>query len=610
MERLQLEFAAALRLLENEFLRMPLESIGDWRCWLAIFLQEPKALQVDSFVAALQRPQLQVNCVDCSSEGLPSLISSFSEYSSTILQSRIPALAQDLMMSEWLQDRIQHEMDWAPHQCRSSNKYDVGAARPSFEGFPRFNEESLDALSFFGVSGVWIAALSLSQDVVAQPEPSPTNVLQAELDFVPPSDASLLDWSQVGESTGWGSVADDALERVREVVSDMENTDDGIVRDALDNLLGDSNVITIDTGDLVFEQDGFRLSIDSVSVTGLDRITALDILRPMGKYTLGNTISIERATVDLQVSMGYTNDGSESRRQLQASKTLSLQVQLDQVDIDATVFAVFNVDRLRALPLGSFLLTGNILPCLLSSALDVQLPQLIVNVGSFTDVIVEGLDDDTDQAMRPFLDATLNAHRTTLEAAIPRVMQGALGGLASTAISDYVQEATCPSAIRSEGTGIVDLRELLLSPSKSVEYGGEGSSPYGNLFSTLLELVRDEVLAVDEATGLSKINEMLLRPLTEDQSGSEGKFVFEGELFDRGTKIDVGGLRANVRLRIADVFVSTIDTFGEPLVLLENVLSEPHQVNNSAILAEEKPLDLGVRFLVELVGDGKLLSTR
>jgi len=604
--RLNVEGDLVLRLDGTTLSTFPLRDLLEMECWLASFVQEPGALQVESFGATLQGLDFRAECVACSSQGallLPSLVDSFSEHSSVLLQDRIPSLAQDLLTSEWLQERIQHRLDQAPAQCRFADAYDADAMRSALEGgFPQFNQESLDTMVYMGISGLWMAVLLFAQDVVAQrPDVTLTDVLQPERAFVPPRDTTLLDWSDVGESTGLGSLADDALDRVREFAADL-NGDDDIVRDALDNLLGDTNTITVDTDGLAFVQDDFRLSVDSISVAGLDTITSLNVLEPLGKYTLGNSISLEGLTVDVKVSMGY--DAASGRR-LQALKTVSLQVELDQVDIDATIFAVFDVDRVRSLPLGSLLLTDNILPCLLSAALDVQIPQLIVNIGSFADMNVGGLLDETGQSIQSFFNVTLDSHRSTLEAAIPRLIEGALGELASTAISDYVQEAKCPAAIRSESEGIVDLRELLLSPSKSLEYGGEGKSPYGNLFSTLLDLVRDEVLAVDEVTGRPKINEMLLRPLTKDQSGSEGKLVFEGKLFDRGTKIDVGGLQAKVRLKIADVFVANIDTFEEPLSILENVLFEPHQLNNSAVLAETEPLDIGVRFLIELIGDGK-----
>jgi len=223
--------------------------------------------------------------------------------------------------------------------------------------------------------------------------------------------------------------------------------------------------------------------------------------------------------------------------------------------------------------------------------------------------MVNGLDADTDQSMRTFLDATLDMHRETLEAAIPRMMEGALGDLTSKSLSDYVQEASCPEAIIGDGTGVVDLRELLLTPTMSIQYGGEGKSPYGNLLSTVMDFFRDDMLAIDETTGLSKINEVLLQPLTKNQSGIEGTLMFDRELFDRENTLDLGDSQAYTRLRIANVFVSNIDSLGSPISLLDNVRSEAYLLNNSVILAENRSLDLGVRFLIELDGAGKFLES-
>lgn len=132
-----------------------------------------------------------------------------------------------------------------------------------------------------------------------------------------------------------------------------------------------------------------------------------------------------------------------------------------------------------------------------------------------------------------------------------------------------------------------------------------GTSPYGNLFRTLLETVEREVLSIDAVTGDSAFNEIVVRPLTEQRSDDPGKLLFEGDLFDRGISVDVGGLKADVGLRLYDAYIENIDSFGSPLSLLDAVMGEPHQLNNTASIGVGKPLRLGGRFSIELVGDGE-----
>jgi len=78
----------------------------------------------------------------------------------------------------------------------------------------------------------------------------------------------------------------------------------------------------------------------------------------------------------------------------------------------------------------------------------------------------------------------------------------------------------------------VDFHELLLSEEQSVEDGGDGTSPYGDLFCTILDLVQKELIEVDPVTGESALNDKIIRPLMEKNSGIPGRLIFAGDLFN------------------------------------------------------------------------------
>jgi hypothetical protein len=107
-----------------------------------------------------------------------------------------------------------------------------------------------------------------------------------------------------------------------------------------------------------------------------------------------------------------------------------------------------------------------------------------------------------------------------------------------------------------------------LSAAKARVFGGLGLSPYGDLFRTALGIVQDLVFKVHASTGLSTVNDMLVEPFARDQSETTGSFVLEGDLFSGATKVQVGGLDANIELQASDAQVDNLDTVGSLLALL------------------------------------------
>lgn len=114
----------------------------------------------------------------------------------------------------------------------------------------------------------------------------------------------------------------------------------------------------------------------------------------------------------------------------------------------------------------------------------------------------------------------------------------------------------------------MDFRDLLLSVDQSQLLGGSGSSQYGDLFRKAYELAQDFILEIDSAGIMSKVNDILVDPLTRSQSGKEGSVIFPGDLVNGGTRVSVGGLDARVQLRLNDARIET----WTPLVLQSSSL--------------------------------------
>jgi hypothetical protein len=172
------------------------------------------------------------------------------------------------------------------------------------------------------------------------------------------------------------------------------------------------------------------------------------------------------------------------------------------------------------------------------------------------------------------------------------------------------KNSDCKQAPQSSANGFVDLRDLLLSQTEAFRLGGNGRSPYGSLFRSAMKIVQDELLAVDSRTGLSRLNSVLIDPLTEEQSGVAGRFAFKEPVLDSGTNINVGGLNAKVQLKASDLYFEALNSVGEPLRLLSPVQNQSDLLDNTIGIGTSDPLRVGLRFLFALLGDGTYGPTR
>jgi hypothetical protein len=147
---------------------------------------------------------------------------------------------------------------------------------------------------------------------------------------------------------------------------------------------------------------------------------------------------------------------------------------------------------------------------------------------------------------------------------------------------------------------------MFLSREEAIALGGRGESQYGDLFRRLYNLVKEEILQIDETHGTSSINELLIAPLTRRVSGTDGMFFYEGDLLDIGKRVQIGGLDAQVELMAYDARIENLNSVGAPLFLLDPVLNEPHLLNNTATFGVgSSPLRLGIKFMFALLADGK-----
>jgi len=125
-----------------------------------------------------------------------------------------------------------------------------------------------------------------------------------------------------------------------------------------------------------------------------------------------------------------------------------------------------------------------------------------------------------------------------------------------------------------------------------------------------LKRVLDEnIFDIDPVDGTSTLNDLIVAPLTQGQSGAAGTVSFPGILFEQGMNINVGGLNADIDIRVSNARIENIDTLGAPLGMLEPIHDERNTLNNTATIGVGRPLRASVTVMFA-VNDGGDLQLR
>jgi hypothetical protein len=569
----------------------PLGHVSKVGCWMKSIRNEKKDL-IQALSLDMTPWQWQAQCVNCSSGILSSVLEKMQ--TSRILSDRWPALVTDLLQSNWVEEWLQFKVDSAT--CSLVPNIST-AVRPT--GIPVLSSDSLDTALFTGIVSLWTTFFVVMEEHEKQQLTNHTTNSSGT------DDTNLIDFTNLGNSTGLGSLADQALQQGRAyLLSKDESTQElkinALMRDWLlssEDESGDYVLRVPNMEQVVFQQEnGLLLRIDSLAVRGLDTFTQLDLMKPVDPQIISSALQMRNLSLRVQVTAGYSNGPQQN---------LTFSIELKDLEIELDIFAAFPVDSLEKIPLRSVLQLKNLLPCVLSTAKSFDVPRFNAKIGTISSVRVEGLREGTDQAMLDLIDETLREYEETILNGIPKLARSTLRTLLSNKLSDFISNSVCPpSTPSSTNTPFVDLRELLLTPEVSKQYGGAGDAPYGNIFPTIAKYIEDEILATDPKSGVLMLNK-LIGSFTKSWSGTSGSLLWPGDLMSTNTNVDAGGLNARVRVRVYDAFIHHLDSFnGENIQILEPVRNEPHQTNNSASIGGRQPVEVGAGFAVEFFSPG------
>ena len=602
------------------FFELPLSSILNFNCWLsaldaveldsngvAVDPAAARGLSLAAFSTSMTSLQFGTDCIACEDAGtglLPDLVQILEDTGAVgTLGDRLPELMESVLKSDALQTTLDRLIADAPRFCPSSPLYEGEDAEPTeydFFDFPALSAKSIDTVLFAGVM-VAESAFIMFAETQRLAEIEPTSPLSAQDAFDPPEDVKLIDWTDIGNSTGLGGVADQVFDGAREFLGGGDEGSLFDLEDILDDLIDENGVLEVESN-FAFELDDFTISIDSIRINGLEEFEMFDVFEPIAPQTL--SVSAQFDLLDLEIVLSADAPSTPDPPQV-----ITVRLAVQNVTADIAIFAAFDLDKLGALGLGSLLNTDSLLPCIMSTAYAFEIPQMKVTVGSFSKPTIEGLLPETEEVTNQLTDVLFDRFRSNIEEAIPKIFDGVGRDLVAGLLSS-ADESTCESAAREVSEGVfVDFRDLILPEAQARLLGGTGEAPYGTVISSIFEILKEEFFVADPDTGLAAVNEKLIAKLGESQSDVPGRLFFPGSMFNAEPSIKVGGLAADISLRVSDIFINNLDTFGVPLVLLEPLDGEAHLLNNSATVGLGRPLEIGLRFFLGLYGKGKLLGS-
>jgi hypothetical protein len=420
-----------------------------------------------------------------------------------------------------------------------------------------------------------------------------TDPLYSERTFQPPSGIPLLNFQDTDNvMAGWFQTAlqeaDKLLGTLTPDADGIKDKDLGINVFLRRYVLDDDRSFTLDMETMPFDAILFQghdrltetvMTLKKVKIFGLDTFTKFDLLFDIGKYTLQNRLTWQYLSIEFDVEIDVkpsTRDDSflDSPQSDGFTERVRVDFSVSDVEVLASLLLAVDQDALGAMELGPLLWTDNLLPCLLSVVNTIQISGLDVTVGPISEpALYDFVSPGIDRVITNSVKAAYKMYYGALRRAIPSIFQTTVRDIINTDVIDkYMNDpvnSKCPEV--AEVNGFVDFRDFLLAPEISRVSGGSGLMQYGDLASTVYELLQNQLLSTDDQ-GFLAFNSYL-RDMTESQSGTPGTLRFPSEMVSfLKTDITSDLVRSFVdrfEFKLFDTRVRNLDIFKAPVSVLQ-----------------------------------------
>jgi len=340
-----------------------------------------------------------------------------------------------------------------------------------------------------------------------------------------------------------------------------------------------------------------EIRLDYLKIAGLDTFNRFDPFDAIGLYTLQADFAWDYIQIeaDIFIAIGPPND----KKRVEESIRLSTSFR----DLNFTLASLFAVSEdVGDIEIGQILQMENILPCFMTNVGAINISSLLVSIGYVDDLYVQDFES-------PGLGRVINTFVQGLYELYDDILLTALRGAFQTTIRErlnveiieqLVENATCGiSPIEEKEVNFIDFRDLFLSQVESIENGGSGSAPYGNIGVLVRDTVDEFLNDVDNVTGIPKINNFISDFL------DEGTFFVSDPLLDLSVgNVSIENFEIEKFILKADnLRIENIDTVLNPLILLEP--SDRYKLYNEVGFGGDgsRPLRIAAKVLVEIQND-------
>ncbi|KAL3936622.1 MAG: hypothetical protein SGBAC_008099 [Bacillariaceae sp.] len=601
-----LAFDVLGRLNARSMLNFPMVDIANYHCWLAAIDNSViGSLALMSLSLDVSEIKFDSTCISCTSPGLeyiPEILQQLDTAGfNSMYKEKITSILVGLMTDYTKSVNFEEMMATAPLHCPHNENYDESMDAPPFDfpDSPPLRNDSAETVLAIGVIGFQSATiLTAKNELLLAGATNTTEEEELEVDI--PPNSRIVNLTTLGEDLGgWADVAlDEVRSHLSSTSKELLGLDLEINKFLRENLLDEEGAFTISFEDMQFEAMGYSISFAGAKLYGADSITGIDPLVIRGPQSVDNSVQFESLLLVCEVAVRSSEGKVEH---------IKLAYRLRDVEAQVNMNIALDMKKLENIQLGSIFDLGRIGACAASGVHDLKFSKLQIRIGGMDDPIVSGyFSDENANNIRAIIESMMSIHKGDIVDAMPLFFNSSMRKSLNANLPSLLKsvgDKCSPQTSTVEGK-FIDFRDLLLSPAMALALGGTGSSPYGDLFSTLYGMFQSKILQ-SGATNRPLINDFF-RGLTEQYSNTTGSMFFGGTVLEHTGRLLIAGLDATFGVRVSDVTIDNLDSVGDPLDVFSPILGEPNMVNNTVSFGvDDRPLGVSGDFYCSFVdGDG------
>mmetsp|Transcript_4361 Transcript_4361/g.10224 ORF Transcript_4361/g.10224 Transcript_4361/m.10224 type:complete len:2166 (-) Transcript_4361:131-6628(-) len=600
-----LSFDVLARLNARSMLNFPMVDIANYHCWLAALDNSAiGSLALMSLSLDVGDIKFDSTCISCTSPGLeyiPEILQQLETAGfNSMYKEKITSILVGLMTDYAMSVNFDEMMATAPLHCPHNEKYDGSSDVPPFEfpDIPSLRSDSAETVLAIGVIAFQSATIIAAKNELLLAGTAPE---KEDLEVDIPPNSRIVNLTTLNEDLGgWADVALDEIRLFlsstsKDLLLGLDLEVNNLLRE---KILDEEGAFAMTFEDMQFEAMDYSISFVGAKLYGVDSIIGIDPLVITGPQSLENSIQFESLLLVCEVAVRSAEGEVEH---------IKLSYRLHDVAVQVDMNIALDMERLENIQLGSIFDLARIGYCATSGVHDMKFSKLQLSVGAMDDPIVSGyFSDENADNMRGIIESMMAVYKGDIVDAMPQLFDNSMRKSLNAKVPSLLQSVgdKCSPQISNANDKFIDFRDLLLSPTMALALGGTGSSPYGDLFSTLYGMLQEKILQ-SGATNRPLINDFF-RGLTERYSNTTGSMFFGGTVLEHTGRLLIGGLDATFGVKVSDVTIDNIDSVGDPLDVFRPIMGEPNMVNNTISFGvDDRPLGVAGDFYCSFLdGDG------